>query len=593
MGFDEVFIDEVRRAADVVRVISDHVGLKRVGTSWKGLCPFHQEKSPSFNVRSDPPIFHCFGCGEGGDVFKFLMLRERCSFPEAVETLARRFGVPVPETRYDTAPERLAKEQALAALEAAALHFSRHLWSAAGRAAREYLLGRGFDKSTLERIRAGAALDEWEDLSATLGKTFPNDVLLNAGLVLPGKDGRRPYDRFRNRAMFPIVGEAGKVVGFGARSLDGTEPKYLNSPETVAYQKGRTLYGLYWAKDAVRREGRIVLMEGYLDVARALECGVGEAVATCGTALTPSHARLVRRFAERVILNFDQDEAGQNAARKSYDALSGEGLQIHVVELPQGHDPDSFLKEHGAVAYRERLAAAPAFVEWLIQRCATRHDTRAPHGQATYARELLPVLARVESAVERAAWVKRAAEHAGIDRAAFEQELKRTRAGAAAGPASAGTQAPTPAPARRVKLLPAETWLLVMVLRGDEGIEEALEDLDELDVAELPSAEIWAAAKALLRRGAGLDAAALIGAIEDDGLRRLLSELAIAPPPTGDAAPLDCVREIKCWPLEARCAQIRRALPTAAPEDIDALLGEQLELKQRLAGLARAAPALR
>jgi DNA primase len=591
VGFSEVFVDEVRRAADVVRVISDHVGLKRVGTSWKGLCPFHQEKSPSFNVRSDPPVFHCFGCGEGGDVFKFVMLRERCSFPEAVEALARRFGVPVPESSRDAAPERLAREQVLAALEAAALHYSRRLWSPAGTAAREYLLSRGFAQSTLERIRAGAALDEWEDLSAALGKTFPNEVLLNAGLVLPGKDGRRPYDRFRNRAMFPIVGEAGKVVAFGARSLDGSEPKYLNSPETVAYQKGRTLYGLYWAKDAVRRTGHIVLMEGYLDVARAMECEIGEAVATCGTALTPSHARLVRRFAERVILNFDQDEAGQNAARKSYDALSGEGLQIHVVTLPPGHDPDSFLKAHGAEAYRERLVAAPAFVEWMIARSAARHDLRTPQGQAAYARELLPVLVRVDSAVERAAWVKRAAAHAGIDHGAFEQELKRTRAGGAQ--RAPAPPPPAPVPARRVKLLPAETWLLVMVLRGDEGIEEALEELDELDVAELPSAEIWAAAKALLRRGAGLDAAALVGAIEDDGLRRLLSELAIAAPPTGDATPLDCVREIKCWPLEARCAEIRRALSSAAPEQVDALLGEQLELKQRLAGLARAAPALR
>ncbi len=442
MAFEDVFVDEVRRAADIVRVISEHVSLKRVGVSWKGLCPFHQEKTPSFNVRSDPPIFHCFGCGEGGDVFKFLMRREGCTFPEALETLARRFGVPLPERGFGDAPERQARERILAALEAAALHYTKRLWSPAGRPALDYLLGRGFQKSTLERIRAGAAVDEWEDLSAALAQQFPDEVLLNAGLVLPGKDGRRPYDRFRNRAVFPIVNEAGKVVAFGARSLDGSEPKYLNSPETAAYQKSRTLYGLYWAKDQVRRENRIVVMEGYLDVARAIEAGVGEAVATCGTALTPSHARLLRRFSERVVLNFDQDEAGQTAARRSFDALAGEGLQLHVVELPQGHDPDTYLKEAGADAYRARLQEAPAFVEWAIRRAAARHDLLTPPGQAAFAGDLLPLLAKVDNAIERDGWVRRAAEAGGLALASLEAELRRTLNAA---------EAPRPAPLRPVR----------------------------------------------------------------------------------------------------------------------------------------------
>ncbi|HLA78110.1 MAG TPA: DNA primase, partial [Vicinamibacteria bacterium] len=316
MAFPDSFVEEVRQAADIVRLVSEQVSLKKMGTSWKGLCPFHQEKTPSFNVRTEPPLFHCFGCGAGGDVFKFVMLHERVAFPEAIELVARRFGVPVPERSSEMGPDRKEREELLALLDAAAQHFTRNLWSGPGARAREYLLGRGFEKETLERIRAGAAPDSWTDLLDTLRKRFPLPALLTAGLVLEKQGGGSHYDRFRNRAVFPILNEAGKVVAFGARSLDGSEPKYLNSPETPVYQKSRTLYGLSLAKDAIRREGHALLMEGYLDVARALQAGIGQAVATCGTALTQAHARLLRRFGDRVVVNFDQDDAGQKATRK-------------------------------------------------------------------------------------------------------------------------------------------------------------------------------------------------------------------------------------------------------------------------------------
>ncbi|HEY7513362.1 MAG TPA: DNA primase, partial [Vicinamibacteria bacterium] len=458
MAFPDSFVEEVRRTADIVRVISDVVSLKKMGTSWKGLCPFHQEKTPSFNVRTEPAVFHCFGCGEGGDVFKFVMLHERVPFPEAIESLARRFGVPVPENRYEVGPDRKEREEMLALMEAAAEHFARQLWTAPGTKAREYLLGRGFKKETLERIRAGAARDSWDDLLGSLRGKFGPKALLAAGLVLErqGKEGH--YDRFRNRAVFPILNESGKVVGFGARSLDGSEPKYLNSPETPIYQKSRTLYGLSWARDAIRREGRIVLMEGYLDVARALEAGIEEAVATCGTALTPGHGRLLHRFAEKVALNFDQDEAGQKAARKSFDVLLEEGLRVSVVELPEGHDPDSFVKAAGGDAYRARLNEAPDAVEWLIRRAARENDIRTPSGKAAYLNALLPVLVRIESAVERAAWVPRIVEAGGLDETATREELRRAMGGKASrGPENLTPSAPPPAPA---VLLPAERWLL-------------------------------------------------------------------------------------------------------------------------------------
>jgi DNA primase len=366
------FVEEVRRTADIVRYISEHVALRKAGTSWKGLCPFHGEKTPSFNVRAEPAVFHCFGCGVGGDVFKFAMLHERVSFPEAIELVAKRFGLTVPERSDSGGADRKEREELLGLLEAAAQHFTRNLWTAPGEPSRTYLLGRGFAQETLERIRAGAAREGWNDLLDAMRRHFPDQALRAVGLVSEKEGTGRLYDRFRGRAMFPIFAEGGKVVAFGARSLDGSEPKYLNSPEGPVYQKSRVLYGLNWAKDAIRKDGRAVLMEGYLDVARALEAGVDGAVATCGTALTPAHARLLRRFTDRVVVNFDQDAAGQRAARKGLDVLIEEGLKVQVVELPEGHDPDSFIKEFGGDAYRRRLDAAPPSTT-----CARRRASRS------------------------------------------------------------------------------------------------------------------------------------------------------------------------------------------------------------------------
>ncbi len=584
MGFPDGFVEEVRRAADIVRVISEHVLLKKMGTSWKGLCPFHQEKTPSFNVRSEPAVFHCFGCGEGGDVFKFVMLHERVSFPEAAESLARRFGVAVPEGRgrFEPGPDRKEREEILALMEAAAEHFTRNLWTARGAKAREYLLGRGFKKETLERIRAGAARDAWDDLLGTLGGRFSPRALLAAGLVLErqGKDGH--YDRFRNRATFPILNESGKVVAFGARSLDGSEPKYLNSPETVVYQKSRTLYGLSWAKEATRRGGRIVLTEGYLDVARALEAGIEEVVATCGTALTAGHGRLLHRFAERVVLNFDQDEAGQKAARKSFEILFDEGLRVQVVELPPGHDPDTYLKAEGAEAYRRRLEEAPEAMEWLIRRAAEETKPTTPAGKAAYLNALLPALVRIESSVERAAWIPRIVERGGLDEAATREELRRalhTR-----GPVSVREIAEsTPKPAPRPPLLPAEKWLLALLAHGAEDADEALGEISEADFASLRSAPLLRAAKGLYLKGQKVDAVALQAALDEEESRRLLSEIAIMAMPENGLVALACVRELRHHTLQKRLAELQKKLD-AGPAD-DQLLKEKNEIRREIASL--------
>jgi DNA primase len=580
MAFPESFVEEVRRAADVVRVISDHVALKKMGTSWKGLCPFHQEKTPSFNVRAEPPVFHCFGCGVGGDVFKFLMLHERLSFPEAVESLARRHGIPVPENRFEAGPDRKEREEMLALMEAAAQHFTHTLWTGAGSKAREYLLGRGFKKETLEGIRTGAARDAWDDLLGALRGKFAPTALQAAGLALPRSDKSGYYDRFRNRAVFPILSESGKVVAFGARSLDGSEPKYLNSPETSVYQKSRTLYGLSWAKEAIRREGRVILMEGYLDVARAREGGVEEVVATCGTALTGGQARLLHRFSDRVVVNFDQDEAGQKAARKGFDALLEESLRVQVVELPEGHDPDTYLKAEGAEAYRERLKEAPDAVEWLVRRARAEHDTRTPAGKAAFLNAILPTLGRLESAVERAAWLPRIAEAGGLDEAATRDELRRALSGRAAVPVREVT-----GPVARPSLVPAEKLLLALLVRGGDGIDLALGAITETDIESLQSAEVLRAAKTIYLRGEKLTAAALEAALASEEARRMVTAIAVEGGPTDGVTALDCVRELKSLPLKARMAEIQKTLKSASGPSLDALLREKNQIKRQMANL--------
>ena len=586
MAFPDSFVEEVRRSADIVRVISEHVALKKMGTSWKGLCPFHQEKTPSFNVRQEPAVFHCFGCGEGGDVFKFLMLRERVGFPEAIETLARRFGVPIPEGRGDAGPDRKEREEMLALMEAAAQHFTRNFWAAPGTKAREYLLGRGFRKETLERVRAGAARDAWDDLLGALRGKFSPALLAKAGLVLErqGKDGH--YDRFRNRAVFPILNDTGKVVAFGARALDGSEPKYLNSPETPAYSKSRILYGMSWARETIAREKRAVLMEGYLDVARGLEHDVTSAVATCGTALTAWHARLLRRFAETVVLNFDQDAAGQKAARKSLEVCLEEGLRVRIVELPEGHDPDTYLKAEGGEAYARRIEAAPEAVEWLMRRAEEAHALATPAGKAAFFVDVLPALVRTENAVERSAWLGRVVERGGLDAGAAREELRRAVAGRPAGESKVGESAPPRKPLPTAeRLLPAERWLLALVAQGAAGVEAALDELDEADLAELRSGALVRAAQAVARRDGKVTLAAVETALEDEDARRLLAQIAVLGAPAEGLAARECVLELRRQPLLARMAEIQKRLSGASGEAQDALLAEKMRLRRQMAGL--------
>jgi len=585
--YTPAFLDELKSRADIISVVSEHVVLRKMGRSHKGLCPFHKEKTPSFTVRADPPVFHCFGCGAGGDVVEFVKLKEGLSFQDTVESLARRFGVPIPDSRQES-PEDRQRLEIEPVLEAAARHYEEFLWADAGRRAREYLLGRKFSKKTLEFIRAGASRDAWEDTVRALKIQFRDELIEMAGLAIRGQRGL--YDRFRNRAIFPILSDRGRVVAFGARALDpADEPKYLNSPEGPAYQKSRTLYGLSWAKEEIRKEGRAIIMEGYLDVARSIEAGVLSAVAPCGTALTSQQAKLLKRLAPRAVLCFDGDDAGVKATRRSIEVFMDEKMDVRVVALEGGHDPDTFIRERGRDSFLARVEAAEPAIEWLARLSARENDIESPAGKAAYMNALLPALGRVESGVERAAWIPRIAQIGKIDPIAATEELARSLGSRQAMRPQAFTPAVRPMAAARQELTRSEVWLVALALKSLPEVTEALEELEGLDLSSLRSGPILTTLLRFREVSAEASLGTLQDALPEEEDRRVLREIAVQDLEVESSSARPCALSLRRLLLERRLSEIQRALVAGgAGQDIDAILEEKTRLSREIEALRSA-----
>ena len=583
--FTPSFLDELKSRADFVSVVSEHVVLRKVGRSHKGLCPFHKEKSPSFTVRSDPPVFHCFGCGAGGDVVEFIKLKEGLSFKDTIETLARRFGVPIPDSREDS-PEDRQRVEIEPVLEAAAAQFEQFFWSDAGKRAREYLQGRKFSDKTLRFIRAGAARDAWEDMVRALKVQFREELIEMAGLAIRGQRGL--YDRFRNRAIFPILSDRGRVVAFGARALDpADEPKYLNSPEGPAYQKSRTLYGLSWAKEEIRKTGRAVVMEGYLDVARSIEAGMVSAVAPCGTALTSQQARLLKRLAPRAVLCFDGDDAGVKATKRSIEIFQEEKMDVRVVALESGHDPDTFIRERGREPFLARIDAAEPAMEWLAKLAARENDIESPEGKAAYMNALLPALGRIESGVERAAWVPRIAQIGKIDPIAASEELARSLGSRQAVRPQAFTPAVrTASPQAKQELTRSEVWLVALALKNLPDVADAFAVLEGLDLSSLRAGPILSALLRFSAVGGEATLGTLQDALPDDEDRRVLREIAVQDLEVEAGSARPCAMSLRKLLLERRLVEIQKALVRGEPgQDIDAILEEKTRISREIEAL--------
>lgn len=425
----EEAIQEIRNRTDIVEVVSSYLPLKRSGGNHQGLCPFHQEKSPSFNVNEPRQIFHCFGCGVGGNVFSFLMRMEGLSFPEAVKRLGERVGIEVEETPDSPAEirRRELSEQLLKINEAACSFYHRILLEDPGGApGRRYLRQRGYEGETVRSFRLGFAPERWEALTEHLrGEGFSASELNDAGLVRPGQKGRGDYDLFRNRLLFPIYDLQERVVAFGGRVLDDSLPKYINSPETAVYHKGKTLYGLCQARDAMRHSREVLVVEGYFDLLALVEAGFANVVATCGTALTADHARLLKRYVEKVLLVFDEDAAGRQASFRAMDTLLPEGLATRIVALPAGADPDSLLREQGPDPFKAAVDGAQPALEVFMDDCLKSGDDSVEN-RARAAEEVLGHLRRLPSELERDLYVKQLAAKTGLS-----ENVLRGRGGAA------------------------------------------------------------------------------------------------------------------------------------------------------------------
>jgi len=420
---DEI-VDRVRSATDIVDLVSEYVSLKKSGANYLGLCPFHNEKTPSFTVSPSKQIFHCFGCGAGGDAVGFLIRHDNYTFPEAVRRLADRAGIEIPEAERRTGG-RADVEPLVSANEKAAEFFAANLKGSPEAAkARKYLEGRGFDLGLAAEYGLGYGLPEWDGALKQLDRAgITAQTAEKAGLVLRKSSGRGHYDRFRDRLMFTIRDIRGRVVGFGGRALDDSEPKYLNSPETPLFKKGETLYLADRAADYIRKRGFAIVTEGYFDAIACHRAGVKNAVATLGTALTPMHLRLIGRFAKNVLLVFDSDAAGIKAAERSLDVFLPTGMTAKVALLPPGDDPDSLFAREGAKGLKARLGRSEKLVDFVLGRLAkgvgTLDEKVAAAAKAT------EVLAKIPNAVERSQYVGFAAGLLGVSEAALSEELDK------------------------------------------------------------------------------------------------------------------------------------------------------------------------
>jgi DNA primase len=558
----------VRIAAEIVQIVSDYVPLKPAGARLKGLCPFHQEKTPSFSVDPKAQLFYCFGCQTGGDVFKFVQLYENVAFPEAVGMLARRFGIPLPARE---GASRAAEDQLdrLARLNQIAEAFFRAmLGQDAATACRDYLGRRGLAAETIERLGLGYAPPGWETLRAHLvAKRFRGEDLLQAGLALPRKEGGGEYDRFRDRLIFPIRDVAGRTLAFGGRALDPeATPKYINSPETPLYKKGQHLYGLDQAREAIRREGFAIVVEGYMDLAALVQAGFDNAVASLGTAFTPEQARLLARYSERVVFSYDGDNAGNTATARSLDLLLGRGFEVRVVELPPGQDPDDCIKGEGAPAYGQRLRQAPNYLEFLVRREASARDLSRVEEKVAGVNAILPHVARLTSPVARGDWAVRIADALAVDDELVLQELRTA--------VREGRRAVRRRPASSRRLSEAESRLVTVLLRSGAERERWADVFDAADLDDSTVRPIVEVIQRLTLEGSEVSHRAVFEALADEDAKQVLTEISFRDEPAEGPGVDDCLHAFRRRRASLEGSRLRREIGDlqrreVSPDEVD------------------------
>jgi DNA primase len=558
------FVDQLKSQIDIVKVVGEYVRLKRMGATGRyvGLCPFHQEKTASFNVNQTRQFYKCFGCGVGGDAIKFVEEIEGLSFWETVKMLAERYGIPMPKrTEFSDADSKL--RGALLDMHAIASRlFQENLRGPHGSEARAYLATRGASQEVIDTFELGYADSSGQALMRRFSEhSFSAEQLEASGLVRKRNEGQGYYDSFRGRLMFPIHNESGKVIAFGGRAMkDEDQPKYLNSPETPIYKKTSVLYNLHRARDAVRRSGRVVLVEGYMDVIGVYAADVKEVVASCGTSLTNGQVRTMHRHADTVTVNFDPDTAGANATEKAIQLLLDEGLHVRVVALDGGLDPDEYCKQNGADAYRAKLDSAASYFHWLADRARTRFDMKTSEGKVAAFKFLLPAVQKIGDKLERAATANDLASYLGVDPGLVLDQFKKS---------AAERRAPVPQSQPASEIPAMERILLNALLSSDRARTEMLPALLPEITESFVTRDVFEGLRHAAGGGDTFSYAALEGRLEGPG-RELLREAVTADESFGESVSWEqaqsCLRRLESDFRKRRLGELRLRVKSAERE---------------------------
>ena len=603
MLYSQFFIDDLRSRADLVRILEPYVELKKKGVNWMGCCPFHEEKTASFSVNPSKGFYKCFGCGKGGNAFTFLMEVEGLTFPDAVKSVAEKTGVMLPEPIDDKqyaankkkkdARKKLS-EQVIELNKVAAAFWENHLQdnNAHARGAREYLEGREISVETQKAFHVGLAPDGWDAILTILRETGADDKLIEqSGLVSINEEKNRVFDRFRGRIMFPVLDINGDPVAFGARALGKDEPKYLNSPETPAYIKGQHLYGLYQARGQIRLKKFIILVEGYLDLISLYQFGVRNTAASLGTAFTAEQARLLGRFSRKLVVNYDGDSAGIKAARRAIEILLAEDLEIKVLVLPEGKDPDDFIRANGPDSYNLLRGKAFPYLQFVLDSSVQERNLGVPKQKAEAIEDVLPVLSVVRNQIQKRESFDQAMNFFRVEDAVLKRDLWNiVKQGSHVENGAVKQQV---ARASRSKMTVAEQKLLEFIVFDDELREIVLRGLEETDYESLATAPVFRAMLELQTRKEKLSLDNLLELVGDDeSLSDFVPVLLMTEPFREPDEAIDtvlheaenCIFTLRTMAMSNRITEISQELlyaeQTGNDDLLNNLVAEQIEMAQ-------------
>ncbi len=603
MLYDQYFIDDLKSRADLVRIIEPYAPLKKKGSNWMGCCPFHQEKTPSFSVSPTKGFYKCFGCGKGGNAYTFLMEMEGLNFPEAIQRVAEMSGVPLPEPiddrQYEKNKKRKEEKKQLSDQVIELNRLALDFWEAElqaknpkAKAAREYLETRGISDEIQKQFRIGFSPDSWDSLLNHLKEKGADEKLIEqSGLVSVNEEKDRVFDRFRGRIMFPVLDVNGNAIAFGARAMGDDQPKYLNSPETPAYVKGQHLYGLFQSREEIRRKKFVILVEGYLDLIALYQFGITNVAASLGTAFTPEQSKLLSRFAKKVVINYDGDDAGIKAARRAIEMLLPNDFEIKILVLPGGKDPDDFIRENGTDSYDEARGRALPFLQFSLETSLSGRRLANARQKAEAIEEVLPVLASVKNPIQKRESFDQAMSFFRVEDSGLKRDLWRSiKNGGAADPVSLKQQVKRVAGA---KITVAEQWLLELLVFDRELQDKVLPILEETDYEALATSSIFRALYAINAGGQNFTLENILEFIADDEFAHdFIPLLLMTEPKRAHDEVIDdvlheaeqCIFSLRSMAIQHRIFEIGRELIAAEQngdaEQVSRLVAEHLEFSK-------------